>query len=126
MRIKNKILVIDDYVDNLELTTDFLERHDLSAEGYTDPFQALEAFEEDPDKFDLIIMDVQLPNMRGTELYSKLKEVRDNVKIYLFTARDLDISKFQEICSSFRREHVIHKPVHMNSLLNTIHSAIRL
>jgi DNA-binding response OmpR family regulator len=121
---KNKILVIDDYADTLDLTVEFLEKSGFRAEGYTDPLLALEEFKKDPNEFDLVVMDVDLPNIEGIELYAKLKHVRNNVNIYLFTGWNVDVSKFQRTWSSFRGEHIIHRPVRMNSLLNTIHSAI--
>jgi two-component system cell cycle sensor histidine kinase/response regulator CckA len=121
---RNKILVVDDYADTLNLTVEYLEKSGFRAEGYTDPLLALEEFRKDPNEFDLIIMDVNLPSIDGLELYSKLKQVRKNVNIYLFTGWNVDVSKFQKTCDSFRGEHLIYKPIRMHSLLNTIHSAI--
>lgn len=121
---KGKILVIDDYADTLNLTVEFLDKSGFRAEGYTDPLLALEQFKNHPNKFGLVVMDVGLPNIDGTELYSKLKQVRNDVNIYLFTGWDVDVSEFQKTCRSFQEDHIIHKPVPMNSLLNTIHSAI--
>jgi len=44
---------------------------------------ALEAFQEEPEKFDLVITDQVMPNMMGTELARNLISIRPDIPIIL-------------------------------------------
>jgi two-component system, OmpR family, response regulator ChvI len=51
---------------------------------YNDPLVALSNFK--PDIYDLLILDIKMPNMTGFELYRKLKEIDSKVKVCFITA----------------------------------------
>jgi CheY-like chemotaxis protein len=66
------ILVIEDNPVNMELTVDLLESYGYNVTPAEDGFIALDKVKED--KFDLILLDIQLPKMDGLEVLSRLKE----------------------------------------------------
>lgn len=77
------ILVVDD-----ELLVGFLIREILTAYGYevslfNNSREALCAFEKTPYKFDLIITDLLMPEMTGTELMEKLIAIRSDIPVIL-------------------------------------------
>lgn len=47
--------------------------------------EALEIFKEGADRFDLILSDLIMPEMRGTELYDEVSRLRPDVKFVLIT-----------------------------------------
>lgn len=47
--------------------------------------EALEAFRAAPDKFDLVIADMTMPNMTGMELSRELMKLRPDIPIILCT-----------------------------------------
>jgi DNA-binding response OmpR family regulator len=49
-----------------------------------------------PDYYDLVILDIKMPKMDGFELYGKLKERNDKVKISFLTARELYYERYQK------------------------------
>lgn len=62
----------------------------LSKLGYSvttaeDGFKAREAFEQSPDSFELVIIDLTMPGMNGTELIQHLKELRPGQRILVTT-----------------------------------------
>ena len=81
---KEKILVVDDEADILELV-----RYNLSREGYhvtgtLTGEDALRKVRSDP--FDLIILDLMLPGRDGIEICQQMRQVSD-VPIIMITSR---------------------------------------
>ena len=77
------ILVIDDedFIRNLCKQT-------FQPEGYTvmeaaDGIEGIEKFKINKDQIDLIILDLSMPNLSGTEAVKKLKEIDHDVKILI-------------------------------------------
>ncbi len=57
----------------------------------TSSIEALEAFMANPDKFDLVITDMTMPNMTGVQLLQKLMEIR-SIPIIICTGFSEQIS----------------------------------
>ena len=102
--LKGKIfLVVDDISLNRELMKAMLSSIDgLSVEEAGDGEEAVAIFKEDPEKFALILMDIQMPVMDG---YEATKEIRNldfeyakKVPIIALTAASLEseVKKCQE------------------------------
>ena len=51
----------------------------------TSSIEALELFKVQPDKFDLVITDLTMPNMTGDELAQKLMAIRPDIPVILCT-----------------------------------------
>jgi two-component system cell cycle response regulator DivK len=66
-----QILMVEDNPMNMELAVDLLETYGYEVTPAEDGFEALERVKEL--KFDLILLDMQLPGMDGTEVLEKLK-----------------------------------------------------
>ena len=66
-----QILVVEDNPMNMELTVDLLESYGYEVTPAEDGFDALERAEGT--KFDLILLDMQLPRIDGPEVLEKLK-----------------------------------------------------
>ncbi|HEX5976150.1 MAG TPA: response regulator, partial [Nitrososphaeraceae archaeon] len=70
MSEEKKILVVDDEPDNASIFTMGLEDGGFKVDSFTDPLLALSAFKEDRRrKYDLLILDIKMPDMNGFELY---------------------------------------------------------
>ncbi len=91
MAAGGSVMVVDDYPDIAEIVKIHLERHHCNALIFNDPFKALDYFKQDPYQFDAIISDIRMPGMSGIELVSLVKNVNQQVKVFLMTAYDIDI-----------------------------------
>jgi signal transduction histidine kinase len=76
LRGSERILVVDDEPDIVDMLVIGLDRLGYEVVGENDPMEALNAFVEDPSAWDAVITDQVMPGMLGTELLSKLKTVR--------------------------------------------------
>ena len=85
---KKKILLIEDDEQMAELLERFLVEQELEVSPVTRPSQAIALLELE--KFDLIILDLSLPEMDGLDLCVKIREITD-IYIIISSARsDLD------------------------------------
>ena len=80
-----RILFIDDEEPIVEVMTAMLKKMRYKVTGETDSLKALENFKDNPDKFDLVIVDQCLPKMSGTELAREMMSIRPNLPIILCT-----------------------------------------
>jgi two-component system, cell cycle response regulator DivK len=69
--VSKKVLVVEDNELNLKLFCDLLRAHDYVAEPVRDGREAVDRAREFAP--DLVIMDIQLPNVSGLELIETLK-----------------------------------------------------
>ena len=65
-----RIMVVDDEHDLTLFYQMCLEYYGFKVEIYTDPKKALSNFK--PDYYDLIILDIKMPNIDGFELYKEI------------------------------------------------------
>ncbi|HID28820.1 MAG TPA: sigma-54-dependent Fis family transcriptional regulator, partial [Desulfobacterales bacterium] len=81
---KEKILLIDDNEAFLELFLSLPETHRFDIVPLTSPKKAIEILDTEP--VDLVISDVQMPEMSGTELFSTVQDLDPDIPVILITA----------------------------------------
>ena len=79
------ILLVDDEPNIIEWMSDLLSQLGYSVIANSDPHKALDIFTEDPERFDLVLTDLTMPQMIGTELAKHIHTVRPNLPIILCT-----------------------------------------
>src|SRR4051812_36870942 len=84
MKREKKILVVDDEPDNISVFSIGLEDEGFIVDTFTDPQLALSAFKAET--YDLLILDIKMPNMNGFELYEKVKKIDNKLKVCFLTA----------------------------------------
>ncbi|KPK37518.1 MAG: hypothetical protein AMJ65_14360, partial [Phycisphaerae bacterium SG8_4] len=80
---KEVILLVDDEEVMVDVTKQILDRLGYEVIAKTNSVDALEAFQDEPGKFDLVITDQVMPNMTGTQLAEKLISIRPDILIIL-------------------------------------------
>jgi DNA-binding NtrC family response regulator len=83
---KKKILVVDDEPDITSLFRKVLMRKEFRVDVYNDPADSLKNFK--PHFYDLIILDIVMPDMDGFKLYDQLRKVDPDIKILFLTASE--------------------------------------
>jgi DNA-binding response OmpR family regulator len=119
-----RIMVVDDEHDLTLFYRMSLEYHGFEVEAFNDPSQALSNFKTD--YYDLIILDIKMPNMDGFELYKEIKEKDPNVRACFLTASELYYKKFRSReYSTLDKELFIRKPIENEELIQEIKRLIR-
>jgi len=82
-RDKEVILLVDDEEMMVDVTKQILERLGYTVIAMTSSIVALEAFQEEPDEFDVVITDQIMPNLTGTQLAQELINIRSDIPVIL-------------------------------------------
>ncbi|HYE75598.1 MAG TPA: PAS domain S-box protein, partial [Blastocatellia bacterium] len=78
-----RILYVDDEESLVTLITRTLKRLGYHVTGFSNPFEALEAFRSCSDEFDVVITDLSMPGLSGFELARELMAIRPNIPIIM-------------------------------------------
>ena len=108
-RAKYRILVIDDDKIVSIMVGQMIRRMGYSSVVCNNPMDALTLFSRVPERFDAIITDEIMPNLRGTELAPQFLRIRGDMPIILMTGRG-DMLSMEQIRESGVRSTLI-KPV---------------
>jgi len=123
---KSKILIVDDEPDISYTLKNVLEQQQQLVQENTsyevsvfnDPVTALSNFQ--PGLYDLLLLDIRMPNMNGFELHYKLQKIDDKVKVCYISAYELDYIRLREMFPSLKTECLIKKPVDMDDLVKRV------
>ena len=117
-----RILLIDDEEVIVTLSKQMLERLGYHVTAHTNSLEALETFQANPNKFDIVITDMTMPNMTGDRLAQELLNIRSDISIILCTGFSEKISKEKADALGIRA--LLLKPVAMRNLANTIRQVL--
>ena len=113
-----RILLVDDEHSLVGMTTQMLNRIGYEVVGKTSSIEALEVFQEDPDKFDLVITDQTMPKMKGTKLAEELMNIRADIPIVLCTGYSETVN--EESVKAIGIKELVMKPVNRKEISNII------
>ena len=86
MSKKYSILVIDDEIEILDMLSRFLNRNpNFSVQTFSNPVSALSSINNNT-KYDLVLLDIMMPQMNGLDVLEKLKEMNSDQKVIMMTA----------------------------------------
>jgi len=117
-----RILLVDDEEAIITMEKQMLERLGYQVVSRTSSVEALEAFRENPDKFDMVITDMAMPNMSGDRLASEVVKIRPNIPILLCTGFSERMP--EEKAKSMGIKGFLMKPIVMKDLSNKIHEVL--
>lgn len=114
-----RILVSDDQQEVLDVLTAFLEAAGAEVAPSTEPADILAAVKADPDAWDLVITDFDMPGMTGDALAAEVGKVAPGLPVILVTALAGVAGR-----TGARFASVLGKPVDRNALVQSAESAI--
>jgi CheY-like chemotaxis protein len=120
---KKRICFVDDEPDIILLCKIVLEEGGFEVYTFTDSIVALTNFK--PGFYDLIILDIKMPNMDGFELYKKIKEKDQNTKVCFLTASEMYYETFRK--NGFGlvdKDLFLRKPIENDELIKKVNQII--
>jgi CheY-like chemotaxis protein len=80
---KETILMVDDEEMIRNLAQQILETHGYSVVTATDGQEAIDLYMRQRDRFDLVILDLTMPRLSGTETLTRIRNLNPNAKVIL-------------------------------------------
>lgn len=103
-----RILAVDDEKLLLELLREMLKNVGAEVVTASNPLEALKVF-RDEGPFSMVMLDVVMPQMSGTELYELLRQEDKNLKVVFMSGYNRD-QKINEIIAKDANSRFISKP----------------
>ncbi|HEY6886030.1 MAG TPA: response regulator [Nitrososphaeraceae archaeon] len=128
--------MVDDEPDVTLTFKTVLENNGYTVDVFNDPIIALRNFKkaledttanekekEKKHRYSLVLTDIRMPNMNGFELYQKIRELDENIKVRFLTASEINHDEFKEKVAPTiddTQNCIIEKPVDNQKLLNMV------
>ena len=107
--MKAKILIVDDEPDvTYTLKATLEETGFFDIYPFNEPSLVLSNFI--PNMYDLVILDIRMPQMNGFELLHEIRKIDENVKVCFLTA----VSELTEYATAIKK---IHPPLDGNCII---------
>ena len=84
-KLNKSVLLIEDDLQMQEFIIEYLKDYNFDCTAFTHPKDAIQSFKNNND-YEIIILDLMLPDMDGFDLFKKLKQIK-NIPIIISTAR---------------------------------------
>ncbi len=117
-----RILLVDDEPSLVKIVTKMLKGFGYEVIGKTSSSEALAIFKESPDRFDLLISDMAMPELSGEKLAKEILNIRPDFPIIICTGHSefMDEYKAKELgIRSF-----VFKPLTKSALIVTVQKAL--
>ena len=123
--MKKRILVVDDEPDiNLLFKMILEENNEFMVHSFTDPLLALKNFKSN--LYDLILVDIKMPEMDGLDFYREIRKIDKNVRLCFVTASEKYYEPFRkEIYDILGENCFIQKPIANEDLLKLVNTMIK-
>lgn len=114
------VLFIDDEDAITTMATQMLTKSGYRISTFNDPNEAVEKFAENPHSFDVVITDLVMPDLSGTEVAMMLNKIRPHTPIILTTGFSERITSSS--CQKWGISLVMNKPFAIKDMLSAIES----
>lgn len=117
---KGRILLVEDEEDIAQSFSLAIQKDGFIVDTYNDPLIVLSNFKTD--LYDLILLDIKLPNMDGFELYDKIRDMDKRVKVCFISGYQMNYLALRE--QGLEIDCFISKPVKIEDLLKRINAEL--
>jgi DNA-binding NtrC family response regulator len=121
---KKRILMVDDETDVNYTFETVLEENGFVVDSFDNPVVALNNFK--PDFYDLVLLDVKMPDMDGFKLYKEMKKIDNKFKVCFLTASEMFYEQYRPAHSVMTGENypVIQKPIKNEEFIEQINEML--
>ena len=118
-----RLLVVDDEAVIARVVSEQLRRLGYAVTSVNDPEDALELVAEDPEDFDLLLTDLQMPRMDGVELAARVGRIRPELPVVLSTGNRWSIPASTARAAGIRE--IVDKPFRIEELAHVLRAVLR-
>jgi two-component system chemotaxis sensor kinase CheA len=115
-----KILLVDDDVRNVFAISNVLEPYGIQTVFAENGIEALEILNNHSERFDLVLMDIMMPEMDGYETIKRIREMEQFVDLPIITLTAKAMKEDRGRCIDAGASDYIVKPVDPDQLISLI------
>ena len=121
---KKRILLVDDETDVNYTFATVLEDNGFRVDSFDNPILALNDFKAG--LYDLVLLDIKMPEMDGFKLYEEMKKIDNKLKTCFLTASEMFYEQYRPAHSIITSEDypVIQKPIKNEELLKKLNKTL--
>jgi DNA-binding response OmpR family regulator len=116
------VLFVDDDETIVSASTKMLESLGYKVSAHDESLKALRAFSEEPDEFDLAIIDHDMPDITGLELGERFRRIRPGFPVMLYSGRVDDTTR--KTIGTAGIAHVVLEPMTVKKLERAVRAAL--
>jgi CheY-like chemotaxis protein len=121
-RGNEKILLVDDEKDLVDIGSRMLEKLGYDVTGVVGSVEALQTFNKSPQRFDLVITDLNMPGMNGDRLAREITRIRKGLPIMVYSGFSEPFD--QQRARNLGIRKLIMKPLTMNTLAESVRNVL--
>ncbi len=119
-----RVLLVEDYTLNRELTTDILHHMGCVVDSAVTGLDALDQYKKK--EYDLILLDILIPHKNGLEVAQEIREMEGTKKHTLIIALTASLSvNGKEICAKAGIDEYLSKPLQKDKLVAYIQQHLK-
>lgn len=120
------VMVVDDEPEIANLYREFLQRSGFSSTSFIDPLLALEHYNQNPNRYSLVITDLCMPSLDGIRLAKRIRKFDSKIKILLNTAFYFNEISDTEEYRQAKLTGIIQKPTKLSELRQRIIDLLKI
>jgi DNA-binding response OmpR family regulator len=120
MSLPHSVMVVDDEPEIANLYREFLRKSGFISTCFIDPLLALEHYNQNPNRYSLIITDLCMPSLDGIRFAKRIREFDTKIKILLNTAFYFNEMPDTEEYREAKLTGLIRKPTRLSELRQRI------
>ncbi|HYG00634.1 MAG TPA: response regulator [Candidatus Saccharimonadales bacterium] len=111
MHYSCSVMIVDDDCDMIQVYGLYFTRLGIDSICFSNPQIALDHFQQYHDRYCVVLLDWNLPNINGFELAKRMRKYDSDVKIVLLTGRQIDDLLKNEILIESKVSDILIKPI---------------
>lgn len=116
---RKKILWVDDDTDIIKQGKEYLEGEGYNVLITTNGKEAIEIYQKQGEEINIVILDVDMPEMNGIEVFEEIKKINPRVNVLFLSGK-----YHPELKGIIEKEKVLKKPIKPEEFLEKIREII--
>ncbi|MBU4261491.1 MAG: response regulator [Proteobacteria bacterium] len=119
---REHILIVDDEANIVKIAKEIFEDSGYQVTPHRTGTEALEDFQQQPEKYDLLITDMAMPGMTGVDLARQVLAIKPSMPVILCSGHSDMVNREQALAMGIRA--YVAKPYFMSEMLRTIRKVL--
>jgi two-component system, cell cycle sensor histidine kinase and response regulator CckA len=112
------VLAVDDNDDFRAIIVEMLAPLGFEVQTAASPVKALELFQREKDKYNLVLLDYYMPQLDGAKTFEWMRKLNPNVKVIICSGADE--LRLRQLQAQYKIDGYLHKPFRIPEALQMI------